>query len=66
MISWARELSLCSQWLEIIAAELPLRGHDLDSEEALRLSTYASGIQVQARRIFDSLEEIARNKEGAS
>jgi hypothetical protein len=59
---WARQLALCSEGLDIIARELPLRGDELDEEEALRLCGYASDIRSQANNLAKSLEEIAQKK----
>jgi hypothetical protein len=59
---WTRQLALCNSWLEIIADELALRGHELEVTEANQLAEEAAAIQVRADGLALSLRNIAKGE----
>jgi hypothetical protein len=61
---WMRQLELCTSWLEIISEELPLHGKELDSNGAQQLAIKAARLSERAQDLFESLNQIVKDKSG--
>jgi hypothetical protein len=62
IVPWLRQLELCTSWLEIISEELPLHVKELDSNGAQQLAIRAARLSERAQALFESLDQIAKDK----